>query len=117
MMVVRLAELFSCYIILKAIWELWLNQKTIIGETGVYSSIVHAYQHMAALVGIICYNIFDLFSYVYFEDLVAYSDGDYTVFFFNILFMNIVWLIIIDHFKQERIGVVKSINFMDIFKF
>lgn len=116
MMFIRGAEFFSVFVILKAVWELYMNNKKVI-EGGVYNSIIHSYQHMAALIGIIFYNCFDLFSYIYFEDLVDYSNGDYSVFFFNIIFLNIVWLIIINHFKQERKEKADTLTFLDIFKF
>ena len=117
MIFIRIAEFISVYIILKSCWELYANNKTIEDRGGVYGSIVHSYQHMAALVGIIFYNAFDIFSYIWFEDLTEWTHGDYSVLFFNITFLNIVWLIIIDHFKQERLSISEPINFIDIFKF
>ena len=117
MTVIRIAEFFSVYIVLKAWWELYKNNKTISHKGGIYGSITHSYQHMSALIGIIFYNCFDIFSYIWFEDLTEWTQGDYSILFFNIVFLNIVWLIIIDHFKQERLNKDEPINFMDIFKF
>lgn len=117
MIFIRIVEFLSVYIILKAWWELYMNNKAIDSRKGVYGSIVHSYQHMAALIGIIFYNCYDLFSYIWFEGFMEYGNSDFSVLFFNILFLNIVWLIVIDHFKQERLEKSEPINFIDIFKF
>jgi len=117
MITVRLAELFIVFVIIKALWELWQNQKEIIRGKGVYKSIVHTYQHMAALVGIIMYLGYDLYSYWYFENHILYSLIDYSILVVNLIFQGILWLVVIDHFRQERINDVREFDFWDIFKF
>lgn len=109
----RSVEVFSFYVTIKAAWELYLNAKA--GK--VYGSILHSYQHMAGLIGIFFYNIYDAWSFIYFEDHWDYSVGDYSVLFTNMLFLNLLWLILIDHFKQERLGKTKKTSFWDLFKF
>lgn len=113
----RFVELVGVYIILKGCYELYANYRHSKDGGGVYGSHLHSKQHMAVLIGIITYNIYDIWSYVYFEDYFEYSKADYSVLFFNLLFLNLLWLILIDHFKQERLSSTKPSSFTDLFKF
>jgi hypothetical protein len=116
-LIMRFAEIFAAFVIVKAVYEFYMNNKLLVKEKGIYGSIEHSYQHMAALIGIITYNIFDIMSFIYFEDVMNEVITDYSISFFNIMYINIVWLIMIDHFKQERKGKTKVINIKDLFKF
>lgn len=116
MILLRLAEFFCVFVVAKAIYELWANQINA-KNGGVYGSVMHSNQHMAALLGIIFYLIFDIWSYIWFEDKADYTSIDFSIYLTNILFSAGLWLVIIDHFKQERTGVTKKSSFFDLFKF
>ena len=86
---------FNVFICIKAIYEGYMQWKSDWGDDA------HKRAHIAGLGVIAAYSIYDLFSFAWFMD-IYYDNVDYTVSFFNLLFVNIIWLFIIHHFKQER---------------
>lgn len=114
--IMRGVEVLGVFVIIKAVYEMYKHHGYLKKSKGVYNSTLHTRQHIAALLGIITYNIYDIWSYVYFE-IDTMTNTDYSVLFFNLLFMNILWLIIITHFKQERLDRTMKVSFWDLFKF
>ena len=108
--VMRIGEAFSIFIVIKAIYEAY---KT---STSNFDDFSHKRAHIAALGVISMYSVFDVFSFIWFE---AMNDDyvDYTISFFNIFALNVIWLFIIDHFKQERKGHIKKSTWYELFKF
>ena len=112
MILIRIAELFMVFVMIKAIWELWQHNKK-----GVYNSVAHSHQHIGGLLVMIGYIGYDLYSYWYFENHILYSFADRSILFFNLLVQGVFYLYLIDHFKRERTNTVESYRFRNIFKF
>ena len=108
--VMRIGEAFSIFIVIKCIWEMRMTSISNFDDTA------HKRSHIAALGSIAAYSLYDVFSYVWFEAMNQ-NLVDYTISFFNIFTLNILWLFIIDHFKQERLGDIKKSTWLELFKF
>lgn len=108
--VMRGAEVFALYVVVRALYE---GYKTNISD---FDDAMHKRAHIAALGAIVAYNIFDLYSFIHFEEMNV-GPIDYTISFFNLLSLNVLWLFIIDHFKQERKGTIEKTNWFELFKF
>ena len=107
--VIIIAMLFSAFLAVKAVFEAYMTTRSSLEP-------LHKRAHIAALGAIIAYNFFDIFSYAWFP--LIYSDFvDYTVGFFNLTTLNVIWLFIIDHFRQERLGNITRSNWKELFKF
>lgn len=108
--VMRIGEAFSIFIAIKALWEI---RMTSISDF----EVLHKRAHIAALGAIVAYSLYDVFSYVWFEKIMNLSFIDYSISFFNIFTLNIIWLFVIDHFRQERRGDIKKSTWLELFKF
>jgi uncharacterized membrane protein len=76
----------------------------------------HKRAHIAALGAIFAYSLYDIVSFAWFLDIYE-NDVDYTISFFNLLFINIIWLFVIHHFKQERTGDYSKVTWNKLIKF
>jgi hypothetical protein len=110
MNVMRIGEAFSIFIVIKALWEMRMT------STSNFDDPPHKRAHIAALGAIAAYSLYDVFSFVWFEPMNA-DYLDYTISFFNIFTLNIIWLFVIDHFRQERKGDIRKSNWFELFKF
>ena len=105
----RVGEAFSLFIVVKCLWEMRMTTKANFDP-------LHKRSHIAALGAIAMYSLFDVFSFVWFE---AMNDDviDYSISFFNIFALNIIWLFVVDHFRQERLDDIKKSTWYELFKF
>jgi hypothetical protein len=108
--IINIAQGFSFFLIIKAVWEM---RMTAISD---FDDALHKRAHIAALGAIAAYNAFDIFSYAWFP-MIYNGIADYTVGFFNLGALNVVWLFIIDHFRQERQGDIHKSDWRELFKF
>jgi hypothetical protein len=95
--IIFLALSGNVFIIVKAIAEAykqWLSD---------FDDFSHKRAHIAALGAIAIYSLYDIVSFTWFLDIYD-NDADLTISFFNLVFINIIWLFIIHHFKQERLS-------------
>ena len=76
----------------------------------------HKRAHIAALGAIFGYSFYDIFSFIWFTDIYK-NDVDFTISFFNLFFINIIWLFIIHHFKQERTNDYSKVTWNKLIKF
>ena len=117
MILLVLTIISLCYVLCQGIKELRLNG--IAADLGkpVYNSQVHSNQHMVMLLFIIFYTIVNVMAAGYFLSVlnVEFNIKLYIFLKFNIL--NIIWLIAIGHFKQERLNKTKPVTFKNWFKF
>ena len=108
--VMRIGEAFSIFITIKCLWEMRMTYKSDFDDDA------HKRSHIAALGSIAIYSVYDVFSYVWFEAMNQ-NIADYSISFFNIFTLNIIWLFIIHHFRQERLGNIKKSDWLELFKF
>ena len=109
----RFVELMAVYVMVKAIYEIYKTWKA----DKIDGSRLHTNQHIAALLVILFYSGYDVFSFLWFEHIMNDSTADYTISFFNMFFSNLMMLLMIDHFKQERVGEITKSTWWDLFKF
>ena len=88
--------------------------------------VIHSNQHLVYLICIIMYETINVLSYgvVYslvqsYEDLLSTHITEHIqwLLFIRIQFLNLIFLLIINHFKQERTNTVSTVHRLDIFKF
>ena len=108
-MVIIIGMLFSAFMSVKAIVELYKTARDDFEP-------LHKRAHIAALGGIVAYNMFDIFSFSWFP-LIYDGFVDYTIGFFNLVALNVIWLFLIDHFRQERLDRIKPSGWKELFKF
>ena len=109
----------SVFVAIKAAWEAYKTATMDFnGETGNREKEAHRRAHIASLIGISFVSLFMVFSYVWFDvEDTGLGFDDRTIGVFNVLFTNILWLFFINHFKQERKGVIKKANWKELLKF
>ena len=108
--IMRFGEAFSIFIAIKSLWEMRMT------TVSSFVDALHKRAHIAALGAITAYSMYDVFSYVWFEAMNT-NYIDYSISFFNIFTLNVIWLFIIDHFRQERIGEISRSTWYELFKF
>lgn len=113
-LILRLAEFLTVFVIVKGAIEFRKNCKHV-DNGGVYGNVLHSNQHMISLVAIIFYNILNLISFVYYEDALFTSKGDFGLMVFKLIFLDFVWLVVINHFIQQRTNRTRPIQIKDLF--
>ena len=113
-LILRLAEFLTVFVIVKGAIEFRKNCKHM-DNGGVYGNVLHSNQHMIALFAIIFYNMMNLTSFIYYEDALLTSKTDFGLMVFKLLFLDFVWLVVIDHFIQERTNRTRPIQLKDLF--
>lgn len=110
---------WSLFVVIKAVYEAYMTSiQDLVGEKDIRQENKHKRAHIAALMGISFYNLYNIFAYVWFDTKdTGLGVDDRTIGVFNILFMNLLWLIIISHFKHERKGNVTSSSWLELLKF
>lgn len=108
---------FMLYVIVKGAKELCLNNQAAEKGKPVYKSFIHANQHMVYLIAIIIYQIINIFTYSMFVSNYNYRAEEDIILWIKISFLNFIFLLMIHHFKQERLDKTETINLIDIFKF
>ena len=107
--VMRIGEAFSIFIVIKALWEMRMTSIS-------NFEVLHKRSHIAALGAIVGYSLYDVFCFIWFETMNE-NYIDYSISFFNIFTLNIIWLFVIDHFRQERRCDIKKSTWLELFKF
>ena len=108
--VIFAALLGNVYISIRALYESYMQYKSD------FDDYAHKRAHIAALGVIFAYSWYDIFSFLWFTDIYE-SDVDYTISFFNLVFINLIWLFIIHHFKQERTNDYSKVTWQKLIKF
>ena len=116
-MIEGLNWVLTLYVTSRAVYELYANQRDIKLKGGVYQSLLHANQHMAMILGIIGYNVFMMIVFYLLENITVNQLCNPSLFFCALIFSNMLFLIALDHFKQERLNETKKMTFYDLFKF
>lgn len=109
--------LFMIFVVVKAICELYKNNLSAGIGKPVYGSYTHSNQHMVFLISIVIFQIINVFTYIMFVAHYDYVPQEDFLLWFKIGFLNVIFLLFINHFKQERLGKTETLNFIDIFKF
>ncbi len=129
-----LTILLLIYIIAKTLKEGFLNDKFSNEGNPVYGEEIHSTQHKVMLLFILVYTVITIISYtfffVYFEGIVQkYLIPEYIDEFHNVMqgvrhYMTVKfsllaygWLVVINHFKQERVANTQPVNLFNIIKF
>ncbi len=110
----HIAEILTLFVIIKAAVEFVKNCRHT-KNGGVYGNIIHSTQHLVALVGILTYNTVNLISYIYYQDQLLSSISDFGIMITKLVFLDMVWLILIEHFVQERQGRTRPVRFKELF--
>lgn len=105
------------FVIIKAICELYKNALSSNKDKPVYGSFIHSNQHMVFLITIIIFQVMNIYTYMMFVGQYNYSGSQDALLWIKVSFLNIIFLLFIHHFKQERLNKTEIINFIDIFKF
>ena len=122
------------YVIVKTIHEGYLNDKWSEDGNPVYGEEIHSTQHKIMLLFILIYTIITMLAYSYFticfeSTIEHYLKPEYVeafhvlmqgvIYYMSVkfLFLSYGWLVVINHFKQERLASTKPVDFMDIIKF
>lgn len=101
------------FVIIKAGLEIVQTSRT--GE--VEKSEIHANQHMVYLLTISLYEVVNTITYICaIFDMEPITNVQWLL-FIKINFLNLIFLLIINHFKQERLKKVGTLALFDIFKF
>jgi hypothetical protein len=113
------ALMWSVYVSIKALYEAYMTAKNdLVGECDEKQKYAHKRSHIAALLGIAFYSIYNIFAYIWFDlKDTGLGNDDRSIGVFNLLFMNLLWLIIISHFKHERKGDVNYTSWKELLKF
>lgn len=109
--------IFMIFVVIKSICELYKNAVSSNKDQPVYGSFIHSNQHMVFLIAIIIFQLINIFTYIMFIAHYDYRPQEDFLLWFKIAFLNIIFLLFINHFKQERLNKTETINFIDIFKF
>lgn len=118
--VLYFALCWSVYVSARALYEAFRTYKCGFELAGTeLESWQHKRSHIAALLGVAFYNFYNIFAYVWFDLEAAQQLGedDRTIGIFNVFFFNLLWLFLINHFKQERVGEISRSGWWDILKF
>lgn len=110
---------WTLYVTIKAFYEASMtNKNEIQGEVCQQHQYSHKRQHIAILLSIAFVSLFMIFAYVWFDmEDTGLGDDDRSIGIFNVFFINLHWLVIINHFKNERLGNSHIPKVGDIFKF
>jgi hypothetical protein len=100
----------NVYIAVRAIYEAVMQYRSN------FDDHQHKRAHIATLGAIFAYSIYDIASFLWFLDIYQ-KDSDYTISFFNLFFVNIIWLFVIHHFKQERLNDYSKASWNKLLKF
>ena len=113
------ALLWAVFVSVKAFYEAYKTSVSdIVGEKLQEHQDAHKRQHIAVLLGIAFTSLFMIFSYVWFDvENTGLRDEDRSIGIFLVLFINLLWLVIINHFKNERLGKSHILKISEIFKF
>jgi hypothetical protein len=117
--VIYFGQGWSVFVAIKAFWEAYKTATTnFVMKEHQEHDHAHKRGHIVGALGIGFYAIFDVFSFQWFRgDGIYMEAGDYTIAFFNLLAINVLFLMIIDHFKQERVGKMGKSTWIDLLKF
>lgn len=106
------------FVFIKATCELVRNNISTNKKKPVYDSFMHSNQHMTYLLGLMIYKIIHSVSYfLLFENGFLDDKFVHSITWLNSGILNILFLLMIDHFKQERQGRTRRTKISDIFKF
>ena len=106
------------YITVKAICELLRNNLDTNLAKPVYCSFLHSNQHMTYLIAIIMYQLINTGTYIMFFAHETLEDAHiHSLLWLKMSVLNVIWLLVIDHFKQERTGVTKITKLKELIKF
>jgi len=112
-----LQVIFIIFVVVKAVVELCRNNQFALNKNPVYGSYTHSNQHMVFIIAIVIYQVSNLFTYLMFISHYEYKASEDFLLWIKISFLNIIFLLFINHFKQERLNKTETFKLMDIFKF
>ncbi len=104
------------YITLKAICELVRNNLDTNKGKAVYDSFTHSNQHMVYLMAIILYQVVNLGTYIMFYSHADWMHEEHSILWLKMTLLNVIWLLVINHFQQERLGITKIPTLKEILK-
>lgn len=108
--------LFFIFIAVKSYYEIKLNDIAVKEGKPVYESVVHVNQHILMLIFIIVYSIINIliYSLLLFQEDMLFQVSVFLFFKYSLL--NLGWLILISHIRQERLDKVREFSFWELFR-
>ena len=99
----------SLWLAIKCIVEIYQTHKDYFNEKYVEDSILHTNQHLGVMYGLVCYSLGIVFNIIVFNAVFSPE-------WIGILcFVDLILLYVVEHFADERVGVVKPTRTRDIF--
>lgn len=113
------ALMWSLFVSAKAFFEAVMTSKSDFkGEADKSHKYAHKRSHIVALIAIALVSLYMVFAYLWFDiEDTGLGNDDRTIGVFNVFFINLLWLIIISHFRHERLGSVDSTSWRELLKF
>ena len=100
--------ILSAWLTIKSGCEIWQTHHAYKKDDYVEDSIIHTHQHLGILYGLFIYGIIVIIMILF----GAVFDLEWMGVHFLI---NVVLLYVVEHFADERVGVIKPTRFRDIF--
>ena len=134
MILYAITMLLLVYVFVKTIKEGVLNDKWSDDGNPVYGEEIHSTQHKVMLLFILVYTIITMLAYTYFsiffepmvdhyikpehlQDFHKIMEGVIYYMSVKFFFLSYGWLVVINHFKQERLANTETVDFFNIIKF
>ena len=112
------ALFWTVYVLIKAVYEMYKHVSDTFAGCGEEDKEQHRKVHILYLFGVVGVCIGQLFGYLWFDlKNTGLQHDDRAIGVFNILFINVLMLFIINHFKHERIGKQEHGSWREILKF
>lgn len=110
--------MFMLFVMTKAIHELIKNNRDTNNGMTVFGSFMHSNQHMTYLIGLIIYQWINILTYsIFYASLCLRNNFTHSVLWINLVGLNLMFLMFIDHFKQEREDRIRKTFGKDLFNF
>lgn len=100
---------FSLWVAIKSACEIYQTHTDYKRDKFIENSILHTHHHLAVLYGFLAYGII-------IPIMIIVAGFEFSVEWIPVqLFLNIILLYIVEHFADERIGILKPTRFRDLF--
>ena len=109
---------WTVFVLVKALYEMYKHSSSYFAGCKEEDKEQHRKVHILYLLGVVGVCISQLFGYLWFDlKNTGLEYDDRAVGVFNIFFINLLLLFIINHFKHERIGKQEHGSWREILKF
>ena len=109
---------WTVYVLVKAAYEAYKHHTEPFAGCVDDDKEQHKRVHIIYLIGVVAVCFGQLFGYLWFDmKNTGLGYDDRTIGVFNILFINLLMLFLINHFKAERVGKPENGSWKEILKF